>query len=172
MKFFQILLSFFLPLAAVCLDVDSNKADAELQKVEKFRASFSPIAQSPSFSAQISRDCKLSCPSGVPKSKSDYVSKPNGCDPQGTVINFSKLNIPGFDECCNNHDNCKFICPLSRCWDLSHFSRSLVFSGYSLCNSDRYVCDAVFFDCLRKECKIMRPDSLLRTEESRTFLAD
>ena len=46
------------------------------------------------------------------------------------------------------------------------FLSTLIFVGYSVCNSDRSVCDAVFYDCLRKQCKIMPSNSMLETSES------
>ena len=59
----------------------------------------------------------------------DMVPNMNGCGSYGIHIDFSKLHMSEFDDCCNCHDNC-----------------------YETCNVKKSYCDDVFENCLKNNC--------------------
>merc|ERR1719419_504305 len=75
-----------------------------------------------------STDCQFKCENdATPQPRPGYTAVPNGCGSFG--ISMTVDGLPGFTECCNNHDLC-----------------------YSRCGSDKVVCDRQFDECLARIC--------------------
>ncbi|XP_066934200.1 group XIIA secretory phospholipase A2-like [Clytia hemisphaerica] len=71
--------------------------------------------------------CVFRCPKGSPKRNPGHKPTSNGCGSYG--VKFDTSQYPGFEGCCNTHDEC-----------------------YDTCNNEREDCDKQFQECLKDSC--------------------
>ncbi|CAM1304269.1 PLA2G12A (predicted) [Pycnogonum litorale] len=84
----------------------------------------------------IDEDCEFACPEGT-RMKKNVFHEPvsNGCGSFGISLDAENLPVKTMTKCCDQHDLC-----------------------YSVCFSDRDICDLKFKKCLYGSCKVDEND--------------